>query len=201
METTEFWLSNPPDTEINDKLIELSFPTPDQIPEAFKKIRVLIANSQNRKPVTHWAYGTETSEVSKIPHYQIYLEFDVLVRLSSVYEELDKFFERNAHIVTKKVYTNQFQEYCLKETSIFKFKSDVYYNYNIKTSLKILEETTNKLVELRLKLKMIKDNYFMIQKLLKAICNPDYRTGFSQLTLQEVQEKQPFFKPSLMIQN
>ena len=111
------------------------------MPEAFNKIRVLTVNAQNKKPVTHWAYGTETSEVSKIPHYQIYLEFDVLVRLSSVYEELDKFFERKAHIVTKKVYTNQFEEYCLKETSIFEFKSDVYYN--IKTSSKILEKTTH----------------------------------------------------------
>ena len=177
METSEFWLSNLTDREINDKLIEISFPTPDQMPEAFNKIRVLTVNAQNKKPVTHWAYGTETSEVSKIPHYQIYLEFDVLVRLSSVYEELDKFFEGKAHIVTKKVYTNQFEEYCLKETSIFEFKSDVYYN--IKTSSKILEKTTNKLVELRPKLKMIKDNYFMGQKLLKAIAlsDPDDRTG------------------------
>ena len=152
MESSEFWLSNPTDTEINDKLIEVSFPTPGKMRDAFEKIRVLTANAQNIKPVTHWAYGTETSEVSKIPHYQIYLQFDVLVRLSSVYEELDKFFEGKAHIVTKKVYTNQFQEYCLKETSIFEFKSDVYYN--IKTSSKILEETTNKLVELRPKLNL-----------------------------------------------
>lgn len=83
------------------------------MPKAFKKIRVLTAKAQNQKPVTHWAYGTETSEVSKIPHYQIYLQFDVLVRLFSTYEELDKFFEGNAHIVIKKVYRNQFQEYCL----------------------------------------------------------------------------------------
>ena len=167
MEEIEFWLSNPTDTEINNKLMEVSFPTPGQIVEAFEKIRVLTVNKQNRKSVAHWAYGTETSEVSKIPHYQIYLQFDVLIRLSSVYEELDSFFLGKSHIVTKKVYTNQFQEYCLKETSVFEFKSDIYYN--IKTSSKILDKTTNKLVELRPKLKMIKDNYFMGQKLLKAI--------------------------------
>ena len=177
LKTNEFWVSNPTDKEINDKLIEVSFPTPNQMPEAFEKIRVLTANGKNKKPVIDWAYGTETSKVSKIPHYQIYLQFDVLVRLSSVYEELDKFFKGNAHIVTKKVYTNQFQEYCLKETSIFEFKSDIYYN--IKTSSKIIKQTTNKLVELRPKLKMIKENYFTGQKLLKliAMSEPDDRTG------------------------
>ena len=61
MESSEFWLSNPTDIEINDKLIEVSFPTPGKMPEAFEKIRVLTANAQNIKPVTHWAYGTETS--------------------------------------------------------------------------------------------------------------------------------------------
>lgn len=177
MEDIEFWLSNPTDSEINEKLMKVSFPTPGQMPQAFEKIRVLTANAQNKKPVTNWSYGTETSEVSKIPHYQIYLQFDVLVRLSSVYEELDKFFKGKAHIVTKKVYTEQFEEYCLKETSVFEFKSDVYYN--IKTSSKIIEKTINKLVELRPKLKMIKKNYFMGQKLLKeiALSSPDDRTG------------------------
>ena len=60
METTEFWLSNLTDREINDKLIEVSFPTSGQIVEAFEKVPVLTANKQNRKPVAHRAYGTET---------------------------------------------------------------------------------------------------------------------------------------------
>ena len=177
LKNNEFWMSNPTNKEINDKLIKVSFPTPNKMPEAFEKIRVLTANGKNRKPVIHWAYGTETSEISRIPHYQIYLEFDVLVRLSSVYEELYDFFNGNIHIVTKKVYTKEFQEYCLKETSIFEFESDIYYN--IKTSSKIIEQTTNKLLELRPKLKMIKENYFTGQKLLKLITmsEPDDRTG------------------------
>jgi hypothetical protein len=86
IEDIEFWLSNPKDREINDKLIEAKFLTLSQILEVFEKIRVLIANGKNKKPITHWAYGMETSEGSKIPHYQIYLEFDGLIGLSSVYK-------------------------------------------------------------------------------------------------------------------
>ena len=33
------------------------------------------------------------------------MPFDVLIRLCLIYEELDKFFERKAHIITKKIYT------------------------------------------------------------------------------------------------
>ena len=48
METTQFWLSKPRYTEINEKLIEVSFPTPNRMPEAFKKIR----NSQRTESKT-----------------------------------------------------------------------------------------------------------------------------------------------------
>lgn len=60
MKNIKFWLSNPTDIEINNKLIEVSFPTSGQIVEAFEKVPVLTANKQNRKPVAHRAYGTET---------------------------------------------------------------------------------------------------------------------------------------------
>lgn len=56
---------------------------------------------------------------TKIPHYQIYLEFDKLVRNSSLYQALDELFANRVHIVTKKVYNSQYKEYCLKGSSNF----------------------------------------------------------------------------------
>lgn len=53
-----------------------------------------------------WAFGTETSVDTKIPHYQIYLEFDRLIKNSSVYQSLNELLVNRVHIVTKKVYNS-----------------------------------------------------------------------------------------------
>jgi len=48
------------------------------------------------------AFDSETSINTKIPHYQIYLEFDKLISNSSVYQGLDKLLYSRNNIVTKK---------------------------------------------------------------------------------------------------
>ena len=105
------------------------------------------------------------------------MEFDVLVRRTSVYESLEKIFQRNAHIATQVGYSSSLSDYCVKPTSNFEFQSKYYRN--IKLRSEELEVNANDLMKLRPKLKVIKDNYMTGQKLLEQIAfsEPDDRTG------------------------
>lgn len=124
-----------------------------------------------------WAFGTETSVDTKIPHYQIYLEFDKLIRNSSIYQALDELLVNRVHILTKKVYNSQYNEYYLKDSSNFNFDSKYYWK--IKLSSDNLKKTNINLVSLRPNLKMIQTNLMTGQQLLKKIITsePDDRTG------------------------
>lgn len=177
MEDPGFWLTHPTEDEIITKLNEVEFPTPDLVTDVVKTVSATDVNKGAKKVVKNWAFGTETSEKTKIPHYQIYLEFPVLIRTTSVYENMDLAFKGKAHIVTEKVYSQNYASYCLKTTSNFEFEDSVYYN--VKQSSAMLEATLNHIVDIRPKLNMIKENYYSGQELLKTIAlgEPDDRTG------------------------
>ena len=175
--TPEIWLDLTDDDEIVDKLQELEFPTPDEITEALKSATATSVNGDIKKMATQWAFGTETSEKTKIPHYQIYLEFPVLIKVSSVRDYFEEHLQYKAHVATEKVFDRGYMNYCLKTTSNFNFEDPIYVN--LKLSSRAVEDQVNKLIELRPKLMDIKDNYFRGQELLKTIAlgEPDDRTG------------------------
>ena len=71
---------------------------------ALNNVEGLTANTLNSVKPEVWAFGTETSIKTRIPHYQIYLEFGKLIRNSSVYQSLNELLANRVHIVTQKVY-------------------------------------------------------------------------------------------------
>jgi hypothetical protein len=140
-----------------------SFPLFLEIKNFLLILKVEIINGKTIIPVLKFAFGTETSVNTKIPHYQIYLEFDKLVRNSSVYQALNELLANRVHIVTKKVYSSQYNDYCLKHTSNFNFNSKYYWN--LKLSSENLKEAISSLVSLRPNLKMIQTNLMTGQEL------------------------------------
>lgn len=148
-----------------DNLLSCSFPLYTKIKYALENLKGLTANTSKSVKPKVWAFGTETSVHTKIPHYQIYLEFDRLVRNSSVYPSFNELLANRVHIVTKKVYNSQYKEYCLKDSS--NFNSNYYWN--IKLSSKDLKKVKISLLSLRPKLKIIKANLMTGQELLKKI--------------------------------
>ena len=68
--------------------------------------------------------------------------------------------------------------YCLKPTSNFQFNSDYYWNKKF-VSEELSQKKLLKLINMRPKLKTIKENYLTGQKLLLKIVTstPDDRTG------------------------
>ena len=99
---SKFWLYSPTDNEINKSLMESSFPLFTEIQNFLSILKVATVNDKTIIPVLRFAFGSETSVKTKIPHYQIYLEFDKLIRNSSVYQSLDALLANRAHIVKKK---------------------------------------------------------------------------------------------------
>ena len=95
-----------------------------------------------------------------------------------MYEELSNYLgPSRVHIVTEKVFNENYKNYCLKESSNFEFESTYYWNVKLSSdNVKLLE---NSLVKLRKNLTSIMENYFPGQKLLKkmALSEPDDRTG------------------------
>ena len=85
---SKFWLSSHTDNEINESLMESSFPLFTEIQNFLSILKVETVNGKTIIPVLKFAFGTETSVKTKIPHYQIYLEFRYLVRITKVYQEL-----------------------------------------------------------------------------------------------------------------
>ena len=174
---SKVWLDCESNEMFTKLLLNSSFPLHTEIQHALENLKGLTANrSKSVKPKV-WAFGTETSLDTKIPHYQIYLEFDRLIRNSSVYRSLDELLANRAHIVTKKVYNSQYKSYCLKDSSNFNFDSKYYWN--IKLSSDNLKKINVSLVSLRPNLKMIQSNLMTGQELLKKIITsePDDRTG------------------------
>ena len=174
---SKFWLTCESNERFTNLLLSCSFPLYTEIQYALENLEGLTANTLKRVKAKVWAFGTETSVDTKIPHYQIYLEFDKLIRNSSVYEALDKLLANRAHIVTKKVFNSQYKNYCLKDSSNFNFDSKYYWNK--KLSSENLKKINISLVSLRPNLKMVQTNLMTGQELLKKIITsePDDRTG------------------------
>lgn len=174
----EYWMQENSDKEIETKLMESAFPLHTEIIQALANLSVETINKTKFiKPVS-WAFGTETSVKTRIPHYQIYLKFDKLVRKSIIYEELvNALGVSRVHIVTDKVFNENYKNYCLKTSSNFTFESSYYWN--VKLSSENIQLLENNLVKLRKNLESIMYNYFTGQKLLKkmALSEPDDRTG------------------------
>ena len=174
------WLNCESEETFNDLLLNCSFPLYTEIIYALNNVEGLTANTLNSVKPEVWAFGTETSIKTRIPHYQIYLEFGKLIRNSSVYQSLNELLSNRVHIVTQKVYTSQYKNYCLKDSSNFNFNSSYYWNVKLSNvDFKESEKSTPTLIDLRYKLKMIKNNLMTGQKLLKTIITsePDDRTG------------------------
>jgi hypothetical protein len=90
-------------------LLGCSFPLYTEIRYTLENLEGLTANTSKSVKAKVLAFGTETSVDTKIPHYQIYLEFDKLVRNSSVYQALDVLLAHRVHIAIKKVYNSQYK--------------------------------------------------------------------------------------------
>ena len=124
---SKIWLNCESNETFTILLLSCSFPLHTEIQYALENLEGLTSNTLKSVKPKVWAFGTETSVNTKIPHYQIYLEFGKLIRNSSVYEALNKLLENRLHIVTKKVYNDQYKEYCLKSSSNFNFKLLLVY--------------------------------------------------------------------------
>lgn len=174
---SKVWLNCGSNEMFTELLLNSSFTLYTEIQYALENLEGLTANTSNSVKPKVWAFGTETSVDTKIPHYQIYLEFDRLIRNSSIYKALDELLAGRVHIVTKKVYNSQYKDYCLKDSSNFNFNSKYYWN--VKLSSDNLKAVKFNLVSLRPSLKMIQTNLMTGQELLKTIItsDPDDRTG------------------------
>lgn len=172
-----YWKQERDDKEIEKTLLDSKFPLWTGVLYAMRNVKAADVNKQLPRVPISWAYGSETSVETGIPHYQVYLEFDVLVKRTSVFESLDSIFKGNAHIATQVGYSTTLGDYCVKPTSNFNFSSKYYRNIKIRSDGVQVE--TNDLLKLRPKLRMIKDNYMTGQKLLEQIAysKPDDRTG------------------------
>lgn len=108
-----------------------SFPLYTEIQSAVEKLEGLTATTSKSVKAKVWAFDTKTSVDTKISHYQIYLEFDKLIRNLSVYQMLNKLLVNRVHIVTKKVYNSQYKHYYLKNSSNLNFDSKYYWNVKL----------------------------------------------------------------------
>ena len=102
---SKIWLNCESNETFTNLLLSCSFPLHTEIQYAlFNVLEVNPSNTLKSVKPKVWAFGTENSVNTKIPHYQIYLEFSKLIRNSSVYEALNELLENRVHIVTKKVF-------------------------------------------------------------------------------------------------
>ena len=100
---SDVWLRCKSNEIFTKLLLDCSFPLFTEIQYVLENLEGLAANTSRSVKAKVWAFGTETSVDTKIPHYQIYLEFDKLIRNSSVYQTLDELLANRVHIVTKKL--------------------------------------------------------------------------------------------------
>lgn len=173
---SNYWLQYHSDKEIEKTLMFSGFPLWTEIVTALKNAKTKSLKGHERV-AAKWAFGTEVGDLTFVPHYQIYMEFDVIINRMALYESLDALLQGRAHIITKVVYTNSFKDYCLKETSNFHFTSNYYWN--VKKDSVDSEFIENRMLKLRPKLNMISENLMTGQKLLSRIATgtPDDRTG------------------------
>ena len=139
---SKIWLNCESNERFTDLLLSCSFPLHTEIQYALKNLEGLTANTSKSVKVKVWAFGTETSVDTKIPHYQIYLEFDRLITNSSVYQALNTLLVNRTQIV--------------KNFSNFNFDSNYYGN--VKLSSENLKKTNISLLSLRPNLKLIQRN-------------------------------------------
>ena len=104
------------------------FPLFTEIKYVLSVLKIETVNDKTTILISKFAFGTETSVETHIPHYQIYLEFRYLVRLTKIYQQLNLFLTNRVHIVIQKVYNSNYMDYCLKPTSNFEFNSNYYWN-------------------------------------------------------------------------
>lgn len=183
--------------EIEKKLMELSFPIFTEVTAALNKLKAESVNNNGMKKLISWAYGSETGDITKCPHYQIFVEFEVMVKKSSVYEELGNLLPDRCHIITQKAYNDNYVQYCTKDTSNFEFDGKYYWNVKLTSEGFSLKE--NKIHELRPKLKMVKNNLYtgqiLLQKMISA--EPDDRTGIWLADVIGSTGKTAFFQSEL----
>lgn len=99
---SEVWLSCESASLFTSLLLSCSFPLYTEIQYALENLEGLTANTSKSVKAKVWSFGTETSVDTKIPHYQIYLEFDKLIKNSSMYKVLEEILDDHAHMITKK---------------------------------------------------------------------------------------------------
>lgn len=175
---SSFWLSDPSFKEMEEKFMMSAFPLANELIYLFKTLKVLTINKKTEIGVEKFVFGTETSKETKIPHYQIYLEFSGLIRSPQLRSSLEKILGDRAHISVKKVYNQDYQDYCKKLTSNLEYDCEYFWNVKYSSDLVELSTATN-LLNLRDELKMVKENYLTGQKLIKRIAfsKPDGRSG------------------------
>jgi len=164
------------DNAINKALLESGWPLWTEVVH-YLQSSTAVKNNGGAVSQIDWAFGTETSKSTQIPHYQCYLEFDRIVKRSSIYESLEEQLGTRCHIATMVVYHKDYKTYCLKNTSNFEFGSNHYWN--IKLEKIQVDVQRNNLLELRPGLEKVKNNYYTGQELLRKIAlgPPDDRTG------------------------
>ena len=106
---SKIWLTCESAKMFTSLLLGCSFPLHTEIQYVLKNLEGLTANTSKSVKPKVWAFGTETSVDTKIPHYQIYLEFDRLIRNSSVYQALNELLANRVYIITKKVDNSQYK--------------------------------------------------------------------------------------------
>ena len=70
------WLNCESNKIFTELLLSCSFPLYTEIKYALENLEGLTANTSKSVKPKVWSFGSETSVDTKIPHYQIYLEFD-----------------------------------------------------------------------------------------------------------------------------
>ena len=172
------------DKKISKILMLSGFPLWTEVVDALKNLKVETINKKTTIGPLKFVFGTETGGKTKIPHYQIFIEFKYLIRTTRLKEALESYFEDRAFILVQKVYTQDYEDYCKKKTSNFEFESDYYWNKKFESNkekyLTSIKKEEERLIILRKDLSMIKQNYFTGQKLLYMIANsePDGRSAY-----------------------
>lgn len=118
---SEDWINIIKCGEETKELIGFRFPIHTEIIYLLKKLKAENVNKtkdgkrQNvylERFVGHGETGTENG----LPQY---LEYPIVVRRAKIVEEMKKFSKHQCHIMVKKVYTDEYALYCVKETDKF----------------------------------------------------------------------------------
>jgi len=120
----KIWASDVDDYRIEEILMSSGFPLWTEVEFLLNQLRAEdVTKSRKLREPVDWAFGTETSTINLIPHYQVYIKFDVIIRKSSVFEQVESILSERSHLAVKVVFTEDYKQYCLKATDSFSFKS------------------------------------------------------------------------------